>query len=66
MLFFGKHSTNMWLTHMQFYGIFTPTLVFYSRNVFVIMLTLVGLSLVASYVVDWICRGSVIIKKAKY
>lgn len=54
LLFFGKHSTNMWLTHMQFYMIFTPTLVFASRNVFVIMLTLVGLSLAASYVVDWI------------
>lgn len=54
LLFFGKHSTNMWLTHMQFYMIFTPTLVFGSRNVFVIMLTLVMLSLAASYAVDWI------------
>lgn len=54
LLFFGKHSTNMWLTHMQFYVIFTPTLVFASRNVFVIMLTLVMLSLAASYVVDWV------------
>lgn len=54
LLFFGKHSTNMWLTHMQFYVIFTPTLVFCSRNVFVIMLTLVALSLAASYVVDWV------------
>ena len=34
--------------------IFAPTLVFGSRNVFVIMLTLVLFSLVASYVVDWI------------
>ena len=54
LLFFGKHSTNMLLTHMQFYMIFTPTLVFCSRNVFVIMLTLVVLSLAASYVVDWV------------
>lgn len=54
LIFFGRHSTNMWLTHMQFYMIFTPTLVFFSRNVFVIMLTLVGLSLLASYVVDWV------------
>ena len=36
------------------YMIFAPTLVFGSRNVFVIMLTLVLFSLVASYVVDWI------------
>lgn len=57
LLFFGKHSTNMWLTHMQFYMIFTPTLVFCWRNVFVIMLTLVALSLAASYVVDWVYGG---------
>lgn len=38
------------LRHM----IFTPTLVFCSRNVVMIMLTLVGLSLAASYVVDWV------------
>lgn len=56
LLFFGKHSTNMWLTHMQFYMIFTPTLVFCSRNVFVIMLTLVGLSLAASYVVNGVYK----------
>lgn len=46
----------MWLTHMQFYMIFTPTLVFGSRNVFVIMLTLVVLSLMVSYVVDCIYK----------
>lgn len=64
LLFFGKHSTNMWLTHMQFYMIFTPTLVFASRNVFIIMLTLVILSLIASYVIDWIYnRVSVIVFK---
>lgn len=64
LLFFGKHSANMWLTHMQFYMIFTPTLVFASRNVFIIMLTLVILSLIASYVIDWIYnRVSVIVFK---
>ena len=64
LLFFGKHSTNMWLTHMQFYMIFTPTLVFASRNVFIIMFTLVILSLIASYVIDWIYNSvSVIVFK---
>lgn len=64
LLFFGKHSANMWLTHMQFYMIFTPTLVFASRNVFIIILTLVILSLIASYVIDWIYnRVSVIVFK---
>lgn len=57
LLFFGKHSTNMWLTHMQFYMIFTPTLVFGSRNVLIIMLTLVALSLMASYTVDIVYNG---------
>lgn len=64
LLFFGKHSTNMWLTHMQFYMIFTPALVFASRNVFIIMFTLVILSLIASYVIDWIYNSvSVIVFK---
>ena len=40
LLFWGKHSTNIWLTHMQFYMIFAPILV---------MLLLAG-----SYAVDWI------------
>lgn len=54
----------MWLTHMQFYMIFTPTLVFASRNVFIIMFTLVILSLIASYVIDWIYNSvSVIVFK---
>ena len=69
LLFLGKHSTNMWLTHMQFYMIFTPTLVFGSRNVFVIVLTLVLLSLMSSYVVDWIyglaMRGQKSIERLK-
>lgn len=44
--------------------IFTPTLVFASRNVFIIMFTLVILSLIASYVIDWIYNSvSVIVFK---
>lgn len=44
------------------YMIFSPTLVFVSRNVFIIMLTLVVLSLIASYIVEWIYnRVSVIV-----
>lgn len=51
LLFFGRESTNMWLVHMQFYMLFTPNLVFGSRNIFVIYLTLVGLSIGASYII---------------
>lgn len=56
LLFFGKHSTNMWLVHMQFYMIFTPRLVFGSRNVFVIMMTLIGLSVASSYMIEFLYR----------
>lgn len=48
--YFGKHSTNMWMTHMQFYAIFCPKLVFQSRNVFLIFGTLIVLTLITSYI----------------
>lgn len=51
-LFFGRHSTNIWLVHMQFYMIFAPRLIFMSRNVFVIFLTLISLSIISSYIID--------------
>lgn len=38
------------LTHM----IFAPTFVFASRNIFIILFTLIILTLLASYIVDWI------------
>lgn len=54
LLYFGKHSTNMWLTHMQYYMIFASSIVFMSRNVFIIFGTLIILSLVSSYFVEYI------------
>lgn len=47
--FFGKHSTNMWMTHMQFYKIFCREFIFASRNVFVIFGTLIVVTLLTSY-----------------
>ena len=54
LLYFGNHSTNMWLTHMQYYMIFASSFVFMSRNVFIIFITLIILSLVSSYVIEFI------------
>lgn len=53
---FGNHSTNMWLTHMQYYMIFASSFVFMSRNVFVIFIALIILSLVSSYVIRFIFK----------
>ena len=41
LLYFGNHSTNMWLTHMQYYMIFARSIEFMSRNVFIIFITLI-------------------------
>ena len=52
--FFGDHSTNMWLTHMLFYMNFAEGFVFASRNVVVIFLVLVGLSVISSHLINMI------------
>lgn len=54
LLYFGNHSTNMWLTHMQYYMIFATSFVFMSRNVFVIFITLIVLSLISSYIIEYV------------
>ncbi len=46
----------MWLTHMQYYMIFASSFVFMSRNVFIIFITLIILSLVSSYVIGFIFK----------
>lgn len=56
LLYFGNHSTNIWLTHMQYYLIFASSFVFMSRNVFIIFITLVILSLVSSYIIEFIFK----------
>lgn len=52
--YFGKHSTNIWLTHMLFYLYFAKDFVFSSRNIIVIFITVICLSLVSSYIIDLI------------
>ena len=54
--FFGTHSTNMWLTHMLFYMIFAKEFVFASRNIVVIFLVLICLSVMSSYLINIIYK----------
>lgn len=54
LTFFGNHSTNMWLTHMQFYMCFASSVVFASRNVFITFATLIALSLACSFAVNFV------------
>lgn len=50
--YFARHSTNLWLTHMLFYMVFLPGVVFYPRITVVIFLWLLVLCLAASYAVN--------------
>lgn len=50
----GVHSTNIWLTHMLFYAYFAKDFVFLSRNVIIIFITVIYLSLISSYIIDFI------------
>ena len=54
--YLGRHSTNIWLTHMFFYVEPFNELVFYARYPILILLTLLLLSLGASYIINWISK----------
>ena len=53
LIYFGNHSTNLWLTHMQFYMIFTPHLVFCTQTVIGCFFILLGLCLITSYFINF-------------
>lgn len=55
-IFLGKHSTNMWMTHMQVYMIFAPSFVFWTKNALVVYVTLVVCTLIISYILDCIMK----------
>ena len=55
--FFGKHSTNIWLTHMFFYLCLFPSLVQELRYPLLMLLGLLVLSLAASFSVSGIHKG---------
>lgn len=53
-LFFGKHSTNIWLVHMFFYlSIFKDLVLVVKYPVFILAFML-GLTLASSYIIDFI------------
>ena len=52
LLFLGKHSTNVWLLHMQFYMIFFSKLIFSTHTVLGCIVILFTCCILCSYVVD--------------
>lgn len=52
LLFFSKHSTNLWLTHMFFYMTMFPNLIFAPRYPVLIFLWLIVLCLISSYAIN--------------
>lgn len=52
-LYFGKHSTNLWLVHMFFYMIYFKELVFAPKYPVLIFAWLIILCLIASYVINF-------------
>ena len=51
-IYFGNHSTNIWLVHMQFYMIFFKDLVFCTDTVIGCFIILIVLSLISSYIIN--------------
>lgn len=54
LCYMGDHSTNIWLTHMFFYSVLWNDLVFCAKYPALIFLFLIILSLIASYVINFI------------
>lgn len=55
-LFFGKHSTNIWLVHMFFYLFIFKDLVFVAKYPVFIYIFMIGLCLACSYIIDFIMK----------
>lgn len=55
--FMGRHSMNIWLTHMFFYARLFQGLVFIAREPILILLLLLGICLAVSYGINWIEAG---------
>ncbi|MBD5105621.1 MAG: acyltransferase [Lachnospiraceae bacterium] len=55
-LFFGKHSTNIWLVHMFFYLFIFKDLVFVAKYPVFILAFMLGLTLASSYIIDFIMK----------
>lgn len=56
LLFFGDHSTNIWLVHMQFYIIFAKELVFCTDTVLGCLIILLFFSIISSFIIKQILK----------
>ena len=56
LIFFGNHSTNIWLVHMQFYMIFFKDVVFCTNTVLGCFIILMALCILSSYIINVIMR----------
>lgn len=52
--FMGRHSMNIWLTHMFFYMRLFPGLVFIAKEPILIFLLMLSICLAVSYGINWI------------
>lgn len=53
-LFLGRHSTNIWLTHMFFYLCLFPGLVYKAKEPILVLLFMLAICIVSSYFIDLI------------
>ncbi len=53
-VFFGKHSTNIWLTHMFFYAVIFKDFIFIFKYPIFIFLAMLGITVIISYIVKLI------------
>ena len=56
LLFFGNHSTNIWLTHMQFYMIFCKDIVFSTNTVIGCFIILLTMCIITSFIIKTIMK----------
>ncbi len=56
LVYFGGHSTNMWLNHMFFYMIYFKEMVYAPKNPALIFIWLIVLSLIGSYITNYVMK----------
>lgn len=57
LLYFGNHSTNIWLVHMQFYMIFFSNVIFYTKTIVGCFVILLFLCLMTSYCINYLMKA---------
>lgn len=65
LMFFGKHSTNIWLTHMFFYLVIFKDLVFIAKYPLLIIMLMLGICVICSYIIDLLYKPLLKLIKSK-